>query len=771
MCSKDVSYGKTFNIPCSGDCINKTCDMTGNCLHGCNNSKYGIECDKDCEEGCRLCHDAFSCSKCENGWVGLPCQQRPKTCKMCWSIQHISSLIGLEKVSFHSNQSRDTTAAIQIFIGLNLGLLAAVIVSTVLYRYIYRHIHLKRKRKGQGLNINRADAEDEENYGLSVYNVRGSQALLTELDPEEELVDTPVSNIRNHNYLNVKISRIFVNSLWEFKLQNQANEYMADEFWDLPGGLLLECGEAKKSKNRKRNRYKDVYPYDTTRVVLSVEADYSSLDYINACYVNGHEKPREYIAAQAPFTDDTIVDFWRMVWQSNVNTIVILTNLEENNIMKCKQYWPTNENKYGDVLVSTIERESSVFFKIRRFKIFRETEERTLEQFHFTAWPDKGVPSNVNSILEFREKVMSKTDITGPIVVHCSAGIGRTGTFIALDYLIKQGQRDGSVDVVSCVSRMRHQRAHAIQTVEQYKYLYDVITKALTGHQSSLLIDEFRPYLKNAKFVNPSTGNRNVVEEFQLIEKLTPEFDERRYQASKAFHNKQKNRHNNILADDNYRVHLCRGETDYINAIQLSDAQGRAGYVVTQTPLPNTTRDFLTLVAEQEVFCIVKLDDEMDETVGIYWPTRDAPILSKPFDLFLLDKTEFGKIEVSSLQFHEKKTGNLRPIQLFHGRFWKDNHLVPEDHQPMIDLIETVLNCRKERNGHPVVVHCMTGAQRSGLFCVLANIVEQIQLFGTVDIMQTVLNARHRRSQIVSCVEHLEYIFDFVETYLDILQN
>ncbi|XP_056018306.1 multiple epidermal growth factor-like domains protein 10 [Ostrea edulis] len=105
MCSNDVSYGKTCNIPCSGDCINKICNMTGNCLHGCNNSKYGIRCDKDCVEGCIVCNDAFNCSTCEEGWLSLPCQQRPKACKMCWSIRYISSLIEMETVSFHSNHT------------------------------------------------------------------------------------------------------------------------------------------------------------------------------------------------------------------------------------------------------------------------------------------------------------------------------------------------------------------------------------------------------------------------------------------------------------------------------------------------------------------------------------------------------------------------------------------------------------------------------------------------------------------------------------------
>ncbi|XP_062602777.1 receptor-type tyrosine-protein phosphatase alpha-like [Saccostrea cucullata] len=814
---------------CHDACIRKECDVNGTCLYGCSNGKYGIECDQNCPEGCRFCYSASECSKCNDGYYGEICQHlchdnckvchdnvscdackmgwtnQSKTCKTsklgCSDVPHICAFCDHgfygnqceEKCEHCINATCDDVGKCDIACKPNTNatkcealkgsdgtdpspeflIIAIVLLLVTLITAVIVIIYLKIKRKVRRvkpqedqLTVHLRNGLVAENNELSLYNIRGSQALLTELDPEEDIEEIIVPVIENHNYLNVKISRIFVNSLWEFTLKNKANDYLKEEFRGLPEGLLLECRVAKKTGNKKLNRYKHIYPYDTTRFVLNFENGNKAGDYINASYVNGLENPREYIAAQGPFTDDTIKDFWRMIWQSKANTIIILTNLEENKIMKCKKYWPKSEITYGDFHIEIETEESSPLFTVRRFNLNKEGEERTIEQFHFTAWPDKGVPKDVNSILEFRNRFIRKTDISGPLVVHCSAGIGRTGSFIAIDYLIKQGQRDGSVDVVSCVSRLRHQRAHAIQTVEQYIYLYDVITKELTGRQSALLKDEFRNYLSQLKSVNPGTGKQHIEEEFQLIEKLTPTFNEKRYGSAKAVNNLSKNRHNNVLPDDNYRLYLSRGDGDYINAIQLPDAQRPFGYILTQTPLPNTVGDFLSLVADHEVLSIVMFEHDQEETVGVYLPSKEGPILCDSFELFLHDQSELGDIDVLNMKFYDKQTEDARFINVFRGHFWKQNRLVPEDHQPMTDLIEAVLNLRKEHSGHPVLVHCMNGAKQSGMFCVLANLVEQIQLFGTVDILQTVVNMRHRRIQIVPCLAQLEYIYNFVENYL-----
>uniref|UniRef100_A0A8W8KJC8 Receptor-type tyrosine-protein phosphatase T n=1 Tax=Magallana gigas TaxID=29159 RepID=A0A8W8KJC8_MAGGI len=699
-CKNNFYYGKTCNLTCNTACIKKTCDITGSCRHGCDNSKYGKECDKDCMKHCKTCLNSTMCLECEAGYFGKSCTMCPENCKKC--------------------ENRSTCTHCKIGLTHDNG----------------KCLEKNKKHPdatclGGGEN-NDSNCNDQrhcyENAGISVYNTRGSQALLEEIDPDEQDNDTDVDEFESHDYVNVNMTRISLQRLWEYKLQNAANDLMNTEFETLPTGLLLKCKEAKKSENKKRNRYKYVYPYDANRVMLSTDGEKLINSYINASYINGFEAPKEYIASQGPFTDETVADFWRMVWNENVNTIVILINLEEAGV---------------------------------------ENESRTVEQFHFTAWPEKGLPSTVNSILDFWRKIRSKADITSPIVVHCSAGIGRTGTFIALDILINQGQKEGSVDVVSCVANLRYQRTHLIQTVEQYKYLYSAVTKELTGKESGIQENEFMTYYSQLKHNDQLTGRTFIEEEFDLIEKLAPGFDENRYQTAKAVNNRHKNRHSNILADDNFRIHISRQGSDYINAISLPSVQQNVAYIITQKPLPETVDDFYLMMADQEVNTIVLLDNDADEVFGNGCRSKNETFSQNLFELNPQEKTTFGNIELLTCHFHDDHALISRVVKLYHGRFWNENRLVPNGFQSMISLVETILIRRREQNENPIVVVCRDGAQRSGLFCVLANLVEQIQLSGSVDILQTVLNVRHRRPQIVPCLEQLEYIYDFIENYLE----
>eukprot|EP00105_Crassostrea_gigas_P017581 XP_011435412.1 PREDICTED: uncharacterized protein LOC105333895 isoform X1 [Crassostrea gigas] len=795
-CHNKLYYGKTCNLKCNKACINQTCDITGNCKHGCGNSKYGKECDKECLKHCKTCLNETLCLDCEDGYFGQSCEKCLENCAECKDNSTCTHCkIGStydngncleEKKTTQTNDNFDTT-------GISSGgnnvddsnyndqlqltpLIASVVpfllIVVVFYLVVWQ---MKQKWKKRTSTVEQHILESRlkrtgpsyENAGVSVYNTRGSQALLEEIDPDEKSNDSGVDEFESHDYVNVNMTRISLQRLWEYKLQNAANDLINTEFQTLPTGLLLKCKEAKKSENKKRNRYKNIYPYDANRVMLSTDGEECNNSYINASYINGFEAPKEYIASQGPFTDETVTDFWRMVWNENVNTIVILTNLEENGVKKCKKYWPSTETMYGVIHVKTLSSDSSSCYKVRRFQITLENESREVEQFHFTAWPDKGVPSTVNSILDFRRKMRGKADITNPVVVHCSAGIGRTGTFIALDFLINQGQKEGSVDVVSCVTNLRYQRTHLVQTVEQYNYVYGAVTKELTGKESGMQENEFMTYFSQMKRINQSTGTTFIEEEFNLIEKLAPGIDENRYQTAKAVNNRHKNRHSNILADDNFRIYINRPDGDYINAISLPSVQQNFAYIITHTPLPETVDDFFSMMADQEVLTIVQLDNDADEVFGTRCRSKDETFSQNSYELNPQEKTTFGTFELLTCHFQDDHALVSRHVKLYRGRFWNGNHVVPNDLQPMISLVETILNRRREQMENPVVVMCRDGAQRSGLFCVLANLVEQLQLSGSVDILQTVLNVRHRRPQIVPCLEQLEYIYDFIKKYLE----
>ncbi|XP_053305201.1 titin-like [Spea bombifrons] len=238
-------------------------------------------------------------------------------------------------------------------------------------------------------------------------------------------------------------------------------------------GVTQSKTAAEDPENRRKNRYTNVLPYDVSRVKLSIK-DNPTDDYINANYIPGYRSDKEFIAAQGPLPH-TVNDFWRMIWEKNIRTIVIVTKCVESGKVKCEEYWPTGRAAHFDKLVVSLKGES-VFpeWTIRNFTVTNKTnKEIQVRQFHFTAWPDHGVPKTANILISFRNIVCDYTKLIpdSPILVHCSAGVGRTGTFIALDRVIRQIEAEDKLDIFGAVYDLRMHRVLMVQTESQYIFL------------------------------------------------------------------------------------------------------------------------------------------------------------------------------------------------------------------------------------------------------------------------------------------------------------
>ncbi|XP_048372675.1 receptor-type tyrosine-protein phosphatase H [Sphaerodactylus townsendi] len=238
---------------------------------------------------------------------------------------------------------------------------------------------------------------------------------------------------------------------------------------------------AELPENRDKNRYSNVLPYDSSRVKLNASPSDPDSDYINASYMPGYQGEKEYIATQGPLPG-TVYDFWHMIWEQRVTTLVMLTNCVENGRVKCEQYWPLDYTPctYDDITVSVVVETILPDWTIRDFSIKRrnECEVRFARHHHYTSWPDHGVPPVTSATLHFRELVREHIEQhveSGPALVHCSAGVGRTGTFIALDTLLSQAQKEGQIGVYSFVQRMRMNRPLMIQTESQYVFLHQCL--------------------------------------------------------------------------------------------------------------------------------------------------------------------------------------------------------------------------------------------------------------------------------------------------------
>ncbi|XP_035396058.2 receptor-type tyrosine-protein phosphatase eta isoform X3 [Cygnus atratus] len=260
------------------------------------------------------------------------------------------------------------------------------------------------------------------------------------------------------------------------KQQADSNCGFAEEYEELKSaGVHQPKFAAEIPENRGKNRYNNVLPYDISRVKLS---DLNSVtdDYINANYMPGYISKKAFIAAQGPLSN-TIEDFWRMIWEKNIYSIVMLTKCVEQARTKCEQYWPDKQGEtYGDIAVTMVLETVLPEWTIRDFNVENANtqESRMVRQFHFTSWPDHGVPETTDLLINFRHHVheySSQNPIDSPVLVHCSAGVGRTGTFIAIDRLIQQIEIENTVDVYGVVYDLRMHRPLMVQTEDQYVFL------------------------------------------------------------------------------------------------------------------------------------------------------------------------------------------------------------------------------------------------------------------------------------------------------------
>eukprot|EP00049_Salpingoeca_infusionum_P018772 m.358718 g.358718 ORF g.358718 m.358718 type:complete len:752 (+) comp18254_c0_seq1:637-2892(+) len=255
-------------------------------------------------------------------------------------------------------------------------------------------------------------------------------------------------------------------------------------------GIGQSCDASRMEANRLKNRYGNIMAYDAWRVKLPIVGDDPHSDYINASYVDGYKHTNGYIASQGP-VPNSFIDFWRMVWHFKSTRIVMVTHEIEKGRMKCHRYWPDPTSnppitrlKYGDVIVSHLSSVPHKHFIVRTFLLQSGDESREVKQFFYTSWPDHGVPLTTQELLGFRNAVnhgLESGEGQPPIIIHCSAGVGRTGTYIAIDTLVKQAlDMGGKLDVDATIALLRQRRNYMVQTEVQYMFIFRAVLDALS---------------------------------------------------------------------------------------------------------------------------------------------------------------------------------------------------------------------------------------------------------------------------------------------------
>ncbi|XP_064879007.1 receptor-type tyrosine-protein phosphatase epsilon-like isoform X2 [Oncorhynchus nerka] len=554
-----------------------------------------------------------------------------------------------------------------------------------------------------------------------------------------------------------------------------------EEFNSLPSGYTQgTCQEANKEDNREKNRYPNILPYDHSRVVLTQLEGNLCSDYINASYIHGYTDNNKFIAAQGP-KQDTVADFWRMIWEQKTATVVMLTNLKERKEDKCYQYWPDQGCwTYGNVRVAVEDCTVLVDYTIRKFCIQYQASDgtkpsRLVTQLHFTSWPDFGVPFSPIGMLKFLKKVKTvNSSFAGPIVVHCSAGVGRTGTFIVIDGVIDMMHQEQKIDVFGFVSKIRDQRSQLVQTDIQYSFIYQALLEYYLYGDTELDVSSLEGHLHKLHNTHAPFDRVGLEEEFKKLTNMRIMKENMRMGNLPA--NMKKNRVLQIIPYDFNRVIMSmrRGQefTDYINASFIDGYRQKDYFIATQGPLSHTVEDYWRMAWEWKCHSIVMLTElqerEQDKCFQ-YWSTEDS-VTYGDYTVEMKGSTVCDSFSVRDLVLTYGPDKQTRLVRHFHFHGWPEIG-IPAEGKGMIDIIASVQRQQQQSGNHPIIVHCSAGAGRTGTFIALSNILERVKAEGLLDVFQTVKSLRMQRPHMVQTVEQYDFCYRVVQDFVDIFSD
>ncbi|XP_021356724.1 receptor-type tyrosine-protein phosphatase mu-like [Mizuhopecten yessoensis] len=717
-------------------------------LGECSSGHFGSNCSEMChcqQEECN--HVTGSCHHvgCQAGWSGQACDH------------------------LQSETSSESSPGSSALIGGGVAAVVAVLIVILIVVVVARKRRTPRKERSLGDNNISSDIHQDKKAGENVYaniatkdtrktksfEVKTQKVIETDIDEDE------VVYVNGPNDADVRgETKLVVSDLKETVSTKHQNDMFGVEYKSLPHGLKHPHTNAKLEQNLLRNRFKTTCPYDHSRVVLKKEKK-GSTDYINANYIDGVRNQKIYIATQGPKTM-TLEEFWRMVWQNNCGKIVMLANLVELGKVKCTTYWTGSDGNPLELSLFQVTLQEEVayaFYTIRKLAVKNKQTKSTREisQYHFTRWPDHGVPEPFE-LLQFYKRVRSgRTNHKGPFIVHCSAGIGRTGSFIGLDALLLEGNTSGEIDVFAYTEKMRKDRMNMIQTAEQYAMLHDVLLEGLTIVTSSMSKTYF------SRVTNDMDDDDIPKQQYLLLNSARPEYSTIEYKT--ALQNKQKNRDQSILAVEKYKIRLMTTASGYINAVNIPGYRIPYGYILTQHPLDNTVIDFLSLIAQERSDTVVSIGLLQNDPC---WPTQQGA--RAKFGDFVVtsvhcDHHSVGpeRVEERHLAIVNKETGTDTKISLLETPSWGSS--LPSS-SFMLELIQ-IIQSRRKIDASPVIITCSNGATESGVLCGLCNVMERLEVDGDVDIMAAARQLQIRRPQCFPNKDQYVFCYTLVKEHLE----